>query len=286
MNTARGDCMPDVQPPLVLVATLRVLASTALRSPSFGPALAVAAVTGAGAAMLGVFIVLRKMSLVGDALSHIALPGMALAILFHVNPFFGAFAFLALAVVAIVAIERGGLLSVDALTGVFFTTGLALGALMLRSSEALFESLFGDITRLGALDAWIATALGGGVLAITLWLFQDFAAVTLSPELAESEGIAVARHELVLLLLLALLVAIGIRVVGVLLVGALVIIPACSAKNVCRSLRTMAAASVLFGLVSVMVGLPLGLGLKLPPGPVIVLVSAAIFFLSLLLRRA
>lgn len=241
---------------------------------------------GVGVSLLGTFVILRRMALVGDALSHVALPGIALAVTYKLNPFLGAVVFLFLAVFAITLIERHSVLPVDALVGVFFTAGLGIGALISPSAESLLEALFGDIAKLNMVDAEIAVGAGLLVAIVTLLLFRDFAYLTLSPELAHSEGVPVERTELIFLLLLATIVAVGIRLVGALLVGALIIIPASIAKNVTVSLKGMAFVSAAVGVVTVVGGSSIAAVFHLPPGPVVTTVAAGFFLVSLFIRRS
>lgn len=239
-----------------------------------------------GVSLLGTFIILRRMALVGDALSHVALPGIALAVTYKFNPFAAAVISLFLAVVAITLIERQGILPVDALVGVFFTAALGIGALLIPSVEELAEALFGDIEKLQVADAQIAVVMGLVVLVATVALFHNFSHLTLSPELAQSEGVPVERTEFVFLLLLAAIIAVGIKIVGTLLVGALVIIPASTAKNVSGSLRGMAIISAVIGVLTVLLGTLAAFVFRLSPGPTVTAVAALFFLVSLLFRRA
>ena len=235
--------------------------------------------------LLGTFIILRRMALVGDALSHVALPGIALAVVFDFSPFIGASIFLFLAVIAITLLERNSVLPIDALVGVFFTAALGIGALISPTSESLLEALFGDISNLRVIDAQIAVVVTLFVAITTLVLFRDFAMLTLSRELAHSEGVAVERTEFIFLVLVAIMVAIGIRIIGALLIGALVIIPASAAKNISNSLRGMAVISVIIAIATVILGSAVAVSFKMVPGPVITVVAAVFFVLSLVVRK-
>ena len=240
---------------------------------------------GVGVSLLGTFIILRRMALVGDALSHVALPGIALAVVLDVNPFIGASLFLLLAVIAITLLERNSVLPIDALVGVFFTAALGIGALISPTSESLLEALFGDISNLRMIDAQIAIVVAVFVVITTVVLFRDFAMLTLSRELAHSEGVAVERTEFIFLLLLAIIIAVGIRIIGTLLIGALVIIPASVAKNISNSLRGMAIVSVVVGIATVVLGSVIAVSFNMVPGPVITVIAATFFVLSLILRK-
>lgn len=247
----------------------------------FEISLLVGAIVGVGASLIGVFVVLRRLALAGDALSHVALPGIGIAVALRINPFFGALAFLIAGVIGIVLIERRTNLSVDAIVGVLFTASLAIGALVSPSAESLLESLFGDISKLTRFDAVIGLVFGLSAIGITLLRFKDFTRLTLSAELAQSEGVAVEKTEFLLLMLLAVMVAVGIKIVGILLLGALIIIPAASAKNLGGSMRAVTLLAVIFGLVTVIVGLILADIFHVAPGPMVVLSNTGVFVVSL-----
>jgi ABC-type Mn2+/Zn2+ transport system permease subunit len=246
--------------------------------------LAVAVFTAASASLLGSFAILKRMALVGDALSHVALPGIAIALLLNFNPFLGAAVFLAAAVLGIWAIEYGSTLSLDTIVGVFFTASLALGALITPEHE-IIEALFGDITGLSAGESVASVVLSITLMAVMLSMWRALALNMVSQEMAQSIGVNNRRLELAYLLSFALVVALGIRFVGALLMGSLVIIPAASAKNVSRSLRGFMALSVAFGVVSAGLGTYLSKTFSLPPGPVFILAGTSIFASSLVARR-
>lgn len=238
----------------------------------------------AGAAgLLGVFAILKRMSLVGDALSHVALPGIALALFLKINPFIGALAFLLLAVLGIWALEYQSRLSVDTLVGVFFTASLALGALFIPELE-LLEALFGDIAALTVTDILVSAGLSLVLILLLLLVHRKLALHMVSPELAQSIGINSRRLELMYLLLFSLGVALGIKFIGAILMGALIIIPAAAAKNIARSLNSFMLFSVLFGMISAVAGIYIAFFYGQPPGPMFILAGTAIFLLSLFWR--
>lgn len=242
------------------------------------------ALVGLAAGYLGSFMVLRRMSLVGDALSHVALPGLALGLIFHFNPFLGAFAALFLAIVGIWLVENKTKLPAETLVGVAFTLSLAIGLLITPEPE-LLEALFGDISTLGRMDAlWgILIALG------TIWLVASIARslvlATLSEDLARSTGIPAKKIDFLFLLAIALIVAVGIKIVGTLLMGALVIIPAATAKNISRSLNGYNWSAGILGLASTVAGMYLATHFGLAPGPLVVLASAVLFGLSIIAKK-
>lgn len=239
---------------------------------------------GLAAGYVGFFMVLRRMALVGDALSHVALPGLAIAILLNINPFIGAFIALFIGIVCVWLIENRTELSTESLIGLFFTFSLAIGFLITPQSE-LFEALFGDISKISAADAYLAVILSVVLVVAMYGISKGFILSTISSDLAKASGVKVTRQNFLFLLLVAIAVALGIKAVGSLLMGALVIIPAITSKNITSSLRSYTLMSALIGLVSLLGGLAIAGRFHLPPGPIVILTSSAIFLVSLLFTR-
>ncbi len=246
--------------------------------------LLVAVFVAASASLLGSFAILKRMALVGDALSHVALPGMALAILFKFNPFIGAVAFLAVTVAGIWVIEYNSSLSLETIVGVFFTASLAVGALIMPEHD-LIEALFGNITSLSPAESIASISLSVVLIALLLLIYKKLTLNMVSQEMAQSIGIDNKRLELVFLLSFALAVALGIRFVGALLMGSLVIIPAASAKNIAKSLKAFMYCSVIFGVAAASAGIYISYAYKLSPGPIFILISSSIFLATLFLRQ-
>ena len=238
---------------------------------------------GFSAGYLGSIMVLEKMALVGDALSHVALPGLALGILFNFNPFFGAFAFLFLSAVAIWHLGRATKLSFETLVGAVFTLSLAIGILLVPAPD-LLEALFGDITTVGLVDAIIAVIVSIIVVSVTQIIYRKIVLSLISEELATSTGINVARTNLLYLLLVSLTVAIGIKITGTLLVGFLVVTPAAAARTISSSLARYLVLSSIFGAICSVSGILLSTYLNLPAGPMIVSAGITIFGAAILVR--
>jgi len=242
------------------------------------------ALVGIAAGYIGSFMVLRRMALVGDALSHVALPGVALAFTYHFNPFLGAFASLFIGIIFIWLIERKTAISTEALVGFLFTLALAVG-LLITPEEDILHALIGDISRVTALDAVIAAILAVGLLFAMQAIYRRFVLSTVSADLARASGIKTALVNLVFLALVAVIVALGIKVIGTLLMGALVIIPAIAARNMTSSLGSYSRLSALIGCVSTVGGILIAGALSLPAGPIVVLVSGLIFGLSFAFKK-
>ena len=239
---------------------------------------------GAAAGLLGSFALLRRMALVGDALSHVALPGIALALIFNLDPLLGAFVFLLLGTAGIWFIEHKTKLPVDTLVGVFFALALAIGAL-LASEEELLDALFGDITKLNQLEILSAVFISLAISLALILLSRRFTLTMISTDLARSTGLSPHRLEFVFLLIFALTVAVGIKFGGALLTGSLVVIPAATARNLTRSMNGYLALSVILGFASAVLGIFISVLYGFAPGPTFVLISGAIFFLSVFFRR-
>lgn len=247
------------------------------------PQLLVGIFISAAASLLGVFAILKRMSLVGDALSHVALPGIALALFLKINPFLGALAFLFFSAIGIWILEYRTKLSVDTIVGVFFTASLAAGALFIPEVEIL-EALFGDIEKLTSSDIFISVALSLILILVLLSLHKKLALHMVSQDMASSIGISTKQLEFIFLMLFSLGVALGIKFIGALLMGALIIIPAAAAKNISRSLNSFMVLSVVFGILSAIFGVYLASIYNLPPGPIFILSGTAIFILSFISR--
>lgn len=248
------------------------------------PIIVTGTLVGLASGYIGSLMVLRRMSLVGDALSHVALPGLALGLLFHFNPFLGAFGALAIAILFIWLIEHKTRLPVETLVGIFFTLSLALGLIITPEPE-LLEALFGDISKTGFTETVITVILAAIILLVTRKIYKPLILGTISEDLARSVGFSTKKRELLFLFLVALVVALGLKVVGTLLMGALVIIPAATAKNLSRNLPSYSGLSAIFGLVSAVFGIYLSLVTSIAPGPMVVLAGSVIFFISLVFKR-
>jgi zinc transport system permease protein len=223
------------------------------------------------------------MALVGDALSHVALPGLALGILFGFYPFIGAFAFLATSAVVTWQLQKSTELPVESIIGVIFVLALAVGILITPQID-LLEALFGDVSTVSTADAVVAVLVSVLVVVVLRAIYDKIALGMISRELAVSTRINVDGINLVYLLLVSTIVALGIKEVGTLLVGAVVIVPAAAARNVASGLRRFSFLSGVFGVVSALAGVIASGCLGVPAGPLVVVVGAALFGAGLVLR--
>lgn len=246
--------------------------------------LIIGALVGASSGYLGSFMVLKRMSLVGDALSHVALPGIALALTFGVNPMLGAFAFLILSAIGIWYLSEKSDVYPEALVGVFFTASLSLGLLLTPEPE-LLEALFGNIDSISKLDGLIVLIGSVLIFLITKMISKKLLLGIVSEDLAKSQKIQIGKINLVYLLLVSTVVALGVKFLGTLLTGAMVIIPAVTAKNLSNSIRNYEILSVVIGVLSAVVGIMIAKSFELSSGPIVVLVGIAIFIGSYIFKK-
>jgi ABC-type Mn2+/Zn2+ transport system permease subunit len=247
--------------------------------------LVVAVAVGVSAGYLGAIMVLEKMALVGDALSHVALPGLALGVLFGFNPLVGGFVFLFISAVLIWHLGRVTKLSFETLVGATFTLSLAIGILLFGDNlDALEEALFGDLTTVGLTGAMVAVLISVAVIFLTKLIDRKIVLGLISEELATSKGISVARINLLYLLLVSLTVAIGIQITGTLLVGFLVVTPAAAAKIISTNLSRYFTLSAIFGLISAVSGILMASYFNVVPGPLVVISGIAIFVVAIIIR--
>ena len=224
------------------------------------------------------------MSLVGDALSHVALPGIAIALLIGTNPFFGAFVALFLAVIGIWALEQKTELPPETLVGIFFTVSLSLGLLLTPEPE-LLEALFGDISKIGMFDLLITLILVAVIFIAMKSISSKLMMGIISKDLTKSMGIKLNRVNLIFLVMVSVIVALGLKVAGTLLMGSLVIIPAAAAKNISVNLSRFTVISSAFGAISALVGILIANQYGIQPGPIVVLTGGFVFLISLLFKK-
>lgn len=231
---------------------------------------------------LGCFIVWRRLAYYGDTLSHAALLGVALSFLVDLNVTLGVFLVCLFASLALLYLNRTASLSADALLGLLAHSALALGMVVLGFMAwlriDLMGFLFGDILAVSRMDLAIIYA-GGLLVLLVLWrIWHPLFAATLNFELAEAEGMRPQRANLIFMVLMACVIAIAMKIVGALLITALLIIPAATARRFAVSPEQMAVLAAGFGGSSVVGGLYGSLHWDTPSGPTIV-VAALILFL-------
>lgn len=255
-----------------------------------------AGLAGVGVALaagpLGSFVVWRRMAYFGDATSHAAILGVALALATDLPIGFGTL-LVALAMAASVSVLAARGWAMDTTLGVLAHSALALGLVAVSFLHGvrvdLSAYLFGDILAVSRADLGFIWGGAGLVLVLILWRWSALLTSTLNEDLAYASGINPDRERLILTLALALTVAVALKVVGALLITALLIIPAAAARGLARSPESMAILAAMIGAVSALGGLQFSVIYDTPTGPSIVVVAAAIFVVSAIagqMRRA
>ncbi|MBO0902541.1 metal ABC transporter permease [Jiella sonneratiae] len=235
---------------------------------------------------LGCFVVWRRMAYFGDTMAHSALLGIALALAFDWATLPAVFLVSALVSMALVLLQRRGGLSTDSLLGILSHSSLAIGLVSLAFMPGvrvdLLGYLFGDILAVTKTD--LAVVWGGAVVvaAALALLWRPLLAGTVNAEVAAAEGQAPERARILFMLLLAFVIAIAMKIVGILLITALLIIPAATARRFATSPEVMALSAAVIGAFASGGGLYLSLGYDTPSGPSIVVAALGLFLLALL----
>lgn len=243
-----------------------------------------AAVAAAAAGTVGAFALMKRLALAGDVISHIALPGIGLALLYGINPLLGGAATLFFGIIFIWRVEEKTKLSTEVVIGVIFAASLALGALI-TPEEELVEALFGGFGGLSLAEFITGIVLGIAIIFF-LWKLRDKLIISLfSPELAAASGINLGWLNFLFLLIFGLAVILGVRFLGALLMGSLIIIPAAAARQFAHTLGKFILASSVISIFSVVSGLLVSDAYGLSLGPTVVIIAAAVFGLSLFAKK-
>ncbi|MCV6609274.1 MAG: zinc ABC transporter permease subunit ZnuB [Amphritea sp.] len=240
---------------------------------------------------LGSFVVWRRMAYFGDTLAHSALLGIALGVLFDINFNLAVISCCVILALILVSLQRQRLVATDTLLGIMAHSSLSLGLVAVSLLDDvrvdLLEYLFGDLLAITPNDLiWIY--VGGAVVLLLLWrLWNPLLAITINEELAQVEGVNVTQVRLALMLLIGVVIAIAMKVVGILLITSLLIIPAAAARKLASTPEQMAVFASLLGMIAVAMGLYASWHFDTPAGPSVVVAALAEFLLlySLPIRR-
>lgn len=240
-------------------------------------------------AMLGTLVVNNGMAFFSDALGHSALTGVALGVVLGVGDYSWVMVLFAVVFALLMnAIRHSRIASTDTVIGVFSAVGVALGLVLLSrgGNFSNYQSLLiGDVLSITASELWVL----GGVLVVTaavwLWLFNGFHAVSISPAMARSKGFAVKWLDNLFVVLVAVVVMLAIRWVGLLLINAMLILPAAASRNVARSMRSYHLLALVFGVFAAVLGLLLSYCNAVATGPTIILVLATVYFGTFMMRE-
>lgn len=249
-------------------------------------ALITAVVIGIVSGAVGCFIILRGMSLMGDAISHAVLPGVAISYILGINFFIGAIAFGLLSSLIITYIKNNSLIKGDTAIGITFSSFLALGIILIgvaNSSTDLFHILFGNILAVQDIDKWLTIGVSIFVLIVIVLFFKQLLITSFDPLMAKAIGMKVNFYHYLLMVLLTLVSVTAMQSVGTILIVAMLITPAATAYLYTNSLKKMLILSSSIGAISSVLGLFIGYTFNIAAGSSIVITSAIIFAVSFLI---
>lgn len=239
--------------------------------------------------VIGVFLILRRQSLIGDGLGHIAFAGVAAGWMFGVYPVLSATVVTVLSALGIEALRARRPAFADMVLAIFFYTGIAvavvLSSMMKSNNVNLISYLFGSIVTVSTSDVQTIAGLTLVVLAALRLIFKELVFITFDEDAALVSGLPVRKINTVLAVLTALTVALSMRIVGILLVSALMVIPVAASLQLSRSFRSTIINAVIISEVSVLAGLLISFTADLATGGTIVLTAVAIFVLTFAVRQ-
>lgn len=239
-------------------------------------------------AVMGVFLVLRKMSLIGDGLAHISFGAIAIGIVFGFYPLVTAIPLVIIASLIIYALTRKHIIEGDAIIGILASLGLATGVILSSISTGfnvdIFSYLFGNILSITQQELLFVIIGSIIILSIIILFYQEFMAVSFNPEQAKISGIPVTILDILFSIITALTVLMSIKLAGALLVSALIILPASSSLQIAKSFKNTMLLAIVFALVSILIGIIISFILNIPTGATIVAVNAVIFFGILIIK--
>lgn len=243
-------------------------------------------------AILGVFLVLRRLSLIGDGLAHVTFGSVALAMFFNVSS-----TYVTLAAVPAVMLSSVGILKLtqkarvygDAAIGIVSSLGIAGGIILASVSGGLnvdlFSYLFGNILAVSETEVITAAILFVVVLAAVGLFYNDLFAMTYDEDLAQTSGVRTDRINVILVLLAALVIVLAMKVVGIMLVSALMILPSVAALQLGRGFKTTVVLAAVYAIISVVGGIFWSFSLNIPTGGAIIILNFLLFFLSFSLKK-
>ena len=238
---------------------------------------------GGVAGYLGSLMLSRKMTIVVDPLSHLALPGVALALIFGKDISLGAFLFLFFGTILIWLIEQKTKLPIETIIAILFSVSLAITFLFLSEQE-IEEALVGDISKIGTLEGVFTILVCLFIFFLIQKIYSKLLLISISEDLAKSQGILLKKFQFLYLLSISVIVALGVKFVGGLLVAGLTALPSATARNLSKNLKEYFLGSIIFGVFSGLFGILLFKITHFSAGPLIILTSALLFLISLIFK--
>lgn len=243
------------------------------------------------ASVIGLFLVLRRNSLFGDALSHVAFGGIAVGLVANIYPLWTGVAFSVLGALGITKLRQSAKIPADATVAILLAGGLALGLLLSSISPSgtpinIFSYLFGSILVVSIEDTLAILAMAGAVLAIVVLLYRQFMYVTFDEEQAKVSGLSISKLSYLFAVLASVSVIVSMRLVGILLVSSLIVIPNITALLLGKGFKKTALISVGISIFSVIIGISVSFIANIPPAATIVIVLIAVFLATLAAKHS
>jgi len=244
---------------------------------------------GTACAVLGVFLVLRRYALIGHGLTHVAFGGVAVGLLFGGQPFWAALAVTLLSSFGILKLQERVKVYADVAIGIVSAVGMAVGVVIASIAGGfnvdLMSYLFGSILTIGKTEFVVSAVISSIVIVFILLFYHDLFAMTFDEEAARAMGIRVDRYNYFFAAVSAFVVVVGMRVVGLLLVAALMILPATTSLQLSRTFRGSLIIAALAAILSVVAGIVISFWLDLPSGGTIVLVNFVLFLIAFWIKK-
>lgn len=247
-------------------------------------ALILSGTIGAIAGYLGSLMLSKRMALMGGALGHLTLPGVALALLYDFDVSVGATLFLAIGVLIIWLLEQKTHLHLEALTAVVFSASLAIAFLFLPKEE-IDIALLGDVSQISSITVLVTVIISILLFFTVKKIYASMVLASISSDLAQTSGVNLKLNNALYLICIAVTVALGVRIVGGLMTAALLAIPACTAKNVSRNLSQYTIVSTIVGSLACVLGVIAYAISDVPAGPLIIIASALLFLVSVFKQK-
>jgi manganese/iron transport system permease protein len=250
-------------------------------------ALVASTAIGLACSVVGVYVVLRRMSFIGDGLAHASFAGIVIAYLLKFDLYLGGLIFALATALGIGAVSRRSAISLDTSIGVLFTAAFALGVLLMSRAQNyvvdLQDFLFGNVLAVDRRDVLIVVSLALAVLLVVFLFYKELVFASFDPVMAEASGLPVTFLYYLLLAMLAVTIIVSLQAAGIVLVAALLVTPAATAYQLTDRFDHMMRLSALFGVASAVIGLYASYYLNAASGSTIVLTATAFFFLAMAL---
>ncbi len=235
------------------------------------------------AGYLGTLMLSKKMSIVAGPLAHLSFPGVAIAIIFGFNIYLGVFPFVLIGAFLIWLLEEKTKLPVENLAAIIFAAGIGTAFLFLPIDQAE-AALVGSIGTITLLETIIVIIISLLIFLVIKVLYKRMMLINVDEDLATIEGVNVKKYNLIYLLSIATVVALGVYLVGGLITAALIAIPAASSKNISNTMQAYKVWAVIFGIISTIAGIVIANYFKLPIGPMVIIVEVVVFLVSIIYR--